>query len=99
MAMTQTMKRFLTWRGITATTIADRAGLAVQRDIYGMLWGFIEPAPELHDVLCGIYGMTEEEYADAFPERRKRNASSGTNHQNHSTAADAGRTGGENERA
>lgn len=93
MAMTKAMKRFIMGRGITALTLAERCGLVVKRDIYDMLNGFVPPSKELHDVLCGIYGMTEQEFQEAMPERRKRHAKrTGTDHQNHTAAADAGGT-------
>lgn len=94
MAMTEAMKRFIMGRGITALTLAERCGMCVPRDIYMILWGYKAPTPELHDVLCGIYGMTEEEFTAAMPERRKHNASSGTNRKHHQTAAHSGGTRG-----
>ena len=69
--MTPEMKKFLHERGITAMDVARRLNLYVPRDIYGILNGTMcvhhSTWSKIKEILCGVYGMTEDEYNAAMP--------------------------------
>ena len=65
--MTAEMRAFLQGRGVTAMQVAAKSMLSVPRDIYGMLNGSMKMHPHVKEVLCKVYGMTENEYAAAIP--------------------------------
>lgn len=64
--MTPNMKRWLHEHGLTAVQVAERAGILVP-DMYRQLSGTMPVNPALRDTLCGIYGMSEDEYREAIP--------------------------------
>ena len=64
--MTLKMNTWLHEHGLTAVQVAERAGILVP-DIYRQLSGGMAPDPSLRDTLCGVYGMTADEYREAMP--------------------------------
>jgi len=69
--VTAEMKKFLHERGLTAMDVAKRVPLYVPTDIYGILNGtravHRSTRAKIKDVLCRVYGMTENEYEAAMP--------------------------------
>lgn len=64
--MTLKMRMWLREHGVTAARICDVAGVDRPK-LYRWLRGEQEAGPELHRTLCGIFGMTEQEYQEAVP--------------------------------
>lgn len=64
--MTRAMKTWLTDHGLTAIQVANRAGMDI-RKMYRQLGGRAPVQKELTDTLCGIFGITEQEYQEAIP--------------------------------
>lgn len=65
--MTVKMRMWLRDRGLTATAIMRAAGIWNTHDLYRMLNGTKQVAPELQDTLCRVYGMTDAEWKEALP--------------------------------
>lgn len=63
--MTPKMKTWLRDRGLCAVDVARRAGVT-NYDFYRMLRGQKPIAPEVHQTLTVIFGMTEQEYKEAL---------------------------------
>ena len=63
--MTRAMKAWLSEHGLTATDIARALGWK-DTTMYYVLAGHRAPPSELHDILCNVYGMTEEEFKGAM---------------------------------
>lgn len=64
--MTERMRGWLRDHGLTATQVADKAGVS-HRDLYDELNGKKPVEPELTTTLRRIYGMSEQEYREAVP--------------------------------
>lgn len=64
--MKQKMRKWLTSRGLTAVRVADVAGIRVV-DMYRQLNGDMDKDPALRETLCGIFGMTVQEFREAIP--------------------------------
>ena len=64
--MTPNMKRWLHEHGLTVVQVAQKAGLLIP-DMYRQLSGTMPVNPALRDTLCGIYGMSADEYREAIP--------------------------------
>ena len=65
--MTDKMKTWLHEHGLTATQVAERAGLICKRDVWRMLSGRKPLDDELKATLIRVYGMTEQELKEAIP--------------------------------
>ena len=65
--MTLKMKTWLHEHGLTATAIMRAAGIFNTHDLYRMLNGTKQVAPELLETLCGVYGMTDQELREVLP--------------------------------
>ncbi|MBQ5339787.1 MAG: helix-turn-helix transcriptional regulator [Oscillospiraceae bacterium] len=64
--MTLKMRKWIHEHGVTAARIGELAGVEPQK-LYRWLRGEQEPGPELRATLCGIFGMTDQEYQEAVP--------------------------------
>lgn len=64
--MKMAMKRWLREHGTTAARVAELAGVDRPK-LYRWLRGDQEAGPELRQTLCGILGMTEQEYQEVVP--------------------------------
>ena len=63
--MTPKMKAWLRDRGLCAVDVARKAGIRYY-DFYRMIDGKKSIAPEVHETLTNIFGMTEQEYKEAL---------------------------------
>lgn len=64
--MTLKMRMWLHEHGVTAVRLGELVGVDTPK-LYRWLRGDQEPGPELRQTLCGILGMTEQEYQEAVP--------------------------------
>lgn len=67
--MTKMLRTWLSERGLTALDVARRSGIA-RRDMYRILSGQKAVPFELKHTLLRIYGMTDDEFREAFAKVR-----------------------------
>ena len=65
--MTAAMKNWLHDHGLTAIETMRRAGIFNRHYFYRVLDGTYPAPKNLHDTMCNVYGMSEEEWTEAIP--------------------------------
>ena len=65
--MTAKMKQWLHDHGITGLDVMRKAGIYNRHYFYRVINGTYPAPKQLHDTLCCVFGMTEEEWREAMP--------------------------------